>query len=291
MFANGADAKEFITNFEDYKYQFNLMAIAARISGATVVAFNIEETHPHTLLYGTPERCRRFMDVYDDRTRKHIAYTRKSLGAVNLNFTIYKIDSEEYLRSTGCYVITQATKDGKAVMPYDYFWGTGSMYFRDTHHIPIWHIDNDGNILTPSRFGSYNYRQKKQIFRDVSLIPDEWMICQGLILPSNYVDVERFEKIYRTHNCFRVFSSGSRKEMEKVSEMMSYARGVVLDDLEASSICKELCLGLFGVKTARHLSVPKRVALARELQGRYRMSLRQIATLSRLPAAELEKYL
>jgi len=57
LFANGADASNFIASEQDFVYQFNLVGISAHNTKAKVVAFSIEETHPHFLLYGTSRKC------------------------------------------------------------------------------------------------------------------------------------------------------------------------------------------------------------------------------------------
>ncbi|MBQ9548444.1 MAG: hypothetical protein IJV01_04715 [Bacteroidales bacterium] len=71
---------------------------------------------------------------------------------------------------------------------------------------------------------------------------------------------------------------------------MADVRGVLLEDLEARKISEDICLDLFGVRTARHLDTGQRLLLARDLRVRHRMSYRQIATLSRLPESEVRKY-
>lgn len=40
-------------------------------------------------------------------------------------------------------------------------------------------------------------------------LPPDYLVCNGVVLPTNYVDVRRFENIYKTHNCFRTFMASS----------------------------------------------------------------------------------
>lgn len=57
MYANGDDAKEFVISEDDYRFQFNLVGVCAYNSGAEVLAFSIEDSHPHIFLFGTIDIC------------------------------------------------------------------------------------------------------------------------------------------------------------------------------------------------------------------------------------------
>ncbi|MBQ7640361.1 MAG: hypothetical protein IJS91_05160 [Bacteroidales bacterium] len=63
--AKGADAQNFILCEADFKAVFNIIAVCAAVSGAIVVSFSIEDTHPHILLYGTLEQCARFKVLFE----------------------------------------------------------------------------------------------------------------------------------------------------------------------------------------------------------------------------------
>lgn len=292
LFANGSDARNFIVCRSDFIYQFNLVGISALGSGATVLAFSLEDTHLHALLHGTHDECTRFKKEYEVTTLRHICGTRGSKDNVELNCTLDLINDENYLMNAASYIIVQPTKDGKKVMPYDYFWGTGSMYFRPPSHIPIWQVREDGKIIEAKRFGDYSVRQQREITHSKNVtVPDDWLISDGLILPSNYIDVQMYEDIFRTPNCFRVFSAAGKKTMDVVLNEMSRVRGVVLEDIEARGLCKEVCLHLFKKESSRHLTVDQRITLGRELSRKYHLCLRQIATLCRMKEEEIAKYL
>ncbi|MDO5443785.1 MAG: hypothetical protein Q4G10_08950 [Bacteroidia bacterium] len=292
LFSDGADAKNLITSEEDYKYEFNLFGACKLLSGVDVAAFSIEDSHVHGLLYGTHEECYAFKHYYEDSTIRHIIATRGNKDNVVFELTLDLIDNPDYLLKAAAYVIVQPTKDGKKVMQYDYLWGTGSMYFRSSNHIPIWQVGNDGRIIETKEFRSLPYRDKKRIVGShENLIPDSWTVCNGLLLPANYVDVGLYEDIFRTYNRFRVFSCANKKVQDEVIDRMAQARGIMLEDLEARSLCREICKSMFHKETARHLSTDQRLILGRALWRRYHMSLRQLSLLCRLPQDEIAKYL
>jgi len=292
MFANGDDAQNLIVSNRDFIVIFNLIAIcSANNPDVRVVSFSIEETHPHLLLYGRRSACERFKKMFESSVLHHIAATRGTLDNVVLECEILEVEDDEYLLNVGVYTIFQATKDGKAVMPYDYLWGSGALYFRDKRSALPWLFDEDGNKLEPVRIGSLTMAERKRIECSRMAVPDDWLVCNGLILPTNYVDVELFESIYTTHNRYRVFMGNSSKKNQVVLERMARTRGIRLDDLEVRRLAENECTLLFGKKTARWLTTEERLRLARQLRSKYGIMFRQLATVCRLPESELSKYL
>ena len=290
--ANGADARNFIVCRTDYYAAFNLIAVCAANTDVTVVSFSIEDSHPHFLLWGTRDNCTRFKVLYETLYIHHASATRKGGTDMLFRCELYPIgDDEEYLLNVAVYTIIQATKDGKAVMPYDYPWCTGCLVFRKGFNVPVWLFDADGNICQPVPFGSLGARERRSILHTQQwTIPDNWLVCNGLILPSNYVDVARFESIYGTHNRFRVFLSSPRKREEALLTRMAEQRGVNLEDLEARRVCGDTCKQLFGTRDPRRLDGLQRIRLAQQLRNQYKITYRQLASLVRLSETEVRTY-
>lgn len=290
FFANGDDAKNFIISKEDFVYEFNLIGICSFVSGVTVLAFNIEDSHPHALLYGTLEQALNFKNRFETSSLKHISVTRGSHDNVRLDCELIAIKDEEHLMKVAAYVIIQPTKDGKPVMYYDYRWGTGSMYFRPMSHGAIWERDDGGRPVKLARYADLTVKERKAV-SSRTILPDDWIIAGGIILPSNYVDVKGYESIFKTHNCFRSFTGASRKQLTDVMEHMASSRGVLMEDLEAREKCKQLSKVLFKTYDIKTLDLQKRLRLATELRMSYSLSYRQLATVVRLPENEVRKYL
>lgn len=292
IFANGDDARNFITSEEDFTAAFNRFAVCAfMFKSVKVQAFSIEESHPHCLVKGPYEECLAFKREYESMTRHYIVSSRGSLDDVIFELEILEIEDPEYLRNAAAYVIVQATKDGKQVMPYDYRWGTASMYFRPKGLPEIWLYDSTWEIANVCKVGSLTYREKHLLSHSREVVSDDWLVCNGLILPSNYVDVEGFEKIFGSFNRFRTFLSAGRKQLQPVVDNMIMARGVNLSDLEARKKAGEISLEKFGKRDSRWLQPTQRLELARILRQDYRLSFRQISTLCRLPEMEIRKYI
>ncbi|MBP5571617.1 MAG: hypothetical protein J6X39_02985 [Bacteroidales bacterium] len=290
--ADGALTRNFIISLADYFAAFNLVGVCAANTNVVVVSFSIEDSHPHFLLWGTLEDCMAFKEMYERQYRHYAAASRKGKDEIALNCEIYPIGNDEnYLKNVAAYTVIQPTKDGKPVMFYDYRWGTGSMYFRNEYCVPVWCFDEKGEIQQPVKFGTLGATARRELLHSRTLtIPDDWLVCNGFILPSNYVDVRLFESIYKTHNRYRVFTSSTRQREEEMLQKMADHRGVAIEDLDARKLCGDLCKEMFGTRDPRRLDTTKRITLAQQLRRTYRMSFRQLAILVRINEKELRVY-
>jgi hypothetical protein len=290
--AKGADARNFIICDADYYAAFNLIGVCAANCRVVVVSFSLEDTHPHILLWGTYEQCTEFMLLFENMYRHYAAATRVGNTELFLHCEFYPIgDDEDYLRNVAVYTVIQPTKDGKPVMYYDYRWGTGSMYFRNRFYTPVWLFDEDGVIHQPERFGDQDSLAKRSLLHSRKLtIPDDWRVCNGFILPDNYIDIPRFESIYHTHNRYRVWTSSPKKREEEMNLRMAEYRGVTFEDLEARQLCGDICKQLYGTRDPRRLSGTQRIAVAQQLRNQYRLTFRQLSTLVRLPETEIRAH-
>ena len=289
--ANGAVTKSFIICLSDYFAAFNLIAVCAANTGVIVISFSIEDTHPHILIYGTLEACAKFKAMYETLYRHYVAASRKTGERFIFQCELYPIDDPAYLRNVATYTVIQPTKDGKPIMHYDYVWGSGPLYFRNGHYTPPWYFDSNGIIQKPVTFGSLTVREKRKILHTrLYSVPDEWMVCNGYILPGNYIDITAFEGIYKTHNCYRVFLASPRKKEEEMLARMAEIRGIALEDSEARRICGDSCKTMFGTRDPRRLDSRRRIALAQQLRKEYHMTFRQLATVVRLPESEIRIY-
>lgn len=288
--SDGALTPQFITSDEDYLTAFNLVGVCAANADVVVLSFSIEDTHLHSLMYGTHTACARFKLLFEQSWIHHVGRGRGNRKGAEIDLDILPVDDSNYLMSVGTYTIVQPTKDGKQVMPYDYRWGTGSMYFRPKDHRSIWSIDANGDRIQPVMAGDLSSHDKTIILHTRLRIPDHWSICNGVLLPDNYVDVTRFEQIYRTANCYRVFLASNSNRDQAVQQRIAAFRGVNLDDAEARTHCQNIMKELYGFIDVRRLDAHQRVIVAQQLRKKIRLSARQIAALVRLPYSEVCKY-
>ena len=288
--SDGELTPDFITCDEDFRVAFNLVGVCAANADVVVLAYSIEDTHLHSLLYGTKAACVEFKTMYEESWAHHVGCIRGTRKGADIELELLLVDSEDYLLNVGAYTIYQATKDGKPVMPYDYRWGTGSMYFRSKAHKSIWLTDESGCRGRMVRVGDLSERVRRRLLCSKAPVPDSWQMCNGILLPENIVDVSRFEDIYKTPNRFRVFQGNSRNRDQLVRQKIALARGVTIEDTEARLKCQALVQQCYGFKDVRRLDAFQRIYIAQQLRKAYHLSCRQIAALVRIPYKEVCKY-
>lgn len=291
LFANGDDAKNFIISNDEFKAAMNRVAVCAHLCNVNVVVATIEDSHPHFLLKGQQEDIYKFAETYTNLTIRYIARHRGSSDGVIFDLEMCPINDVAYLRNAAAYIIVQPTKDGKPILPYDYLYGTGALYFRQRGSILPWDHDFNGHLYERKELGCFPVKEQWRICNTKIPMPPEWIVVNGYIHPACYVDVECLESIYRTHNCYRAFTASSKAQDEIVRTTMASIREINLDDIEARRICSEMCQRIYNRLSTKTLSVTERLNLAQELRRGYRLSLRQLATLVKLPEMELRKYI
>ncbi|MDO5321403.1 MAG: hypothetical protein Q4F39_03355 [Bacteroidia bacterium] len=183
------------------------------------------------------------------------------------------------------YCVIQPTKDGKKVMPYDYLWGTGSMYFRSNGIPSIWRTTKQGEIKPLYQVKDFNKWKRGKLFRTTLDIPEDWYVCNGIILPENYVAVKKAEEILGSPNAYRALMA--RKIDDKVVNRMAKARGISLENKEMRIACMELCEEIFHEKSVKNLNSEQRIIIARRLRQKYVSTYKQIATTVHLPLIEI----
>ena len=291
LFSNGDDAHDFILCDGDYMAALARIGICSVTCGCEVVAFDIESTHIHILLYGTLEECNAFKAKFKKLSMMYISQRADTNDAV-LNVQMYEIGDAEYLKNVAAYVAVQCTKNGRGVMFYDYLWSSGPLYFRSTKADIVWCIDKNGRFQQPKALGELSYRERRQVLHSTdSAVPDSWLTCNGILLPSNFVSVGRFERLFRTHNAFRCFCASGRDKDKAIQDSMASVSGVSMEEEEARNLAVSFSMRLFGTPEIRSLDTGQRLSLARALRKEYHIGLGQIARRVHLPEKEIRKYL
>ena len=291
FYSEGRVAVELFLSKSDFVAALNRLAVcAARFPGVAVVAFTFEDTHVHFLLYCLEEDGKAFCDLFKRLTMIYLSHTRGGKpSGLQILFDVEEIDDESYLKKVGVYVIVQPTKDGKGIMPYDYPWSSAPLYFRGEKAVPLWFVDKHGVVQDTIRIGDMTYREKRKKIKTAVGLPDEWLVCNDIVLPSNYVDVSRFENIYKTHNAFRAFLS--RSSDSEVIQQAASVRGVSLPDHEMRGACRKICKEVFSVGDVRRLDSARRLEVARHLRRRYLVSKKQLSRIVHVPLDEIERLL
>ncbi len=290
FYSDGKLSAELFLSKSDFVAALNRLAVcASHFPGVIVVAFTFEDTHVHLLLYCLEDEGKAFCDMFKRLTMIYLSHTRGGKPAdLSIHFESEALKDETYLKRVGAYVVIQPTKDGKGIMPYDYPWSSAPLYFRGDKVIPVWYVDRNGNVRRAKRLGELSYREKRKCLRTAARLPEDWLICNDIVLPSNYVDIVRFESIYGTHNSFRSFQSRSVDNDTVMSSALS--KGVSLPDREMRSACQGICRELYGRDTVRSLNSAQRLEIARRLRFKYLISHKQLSRIVHVPVEEIDRF-
>lgn len=283
---------------EDFKAAMNRLALLAARSRVVVLAFCIMDNHVHFVLYGTREDCEAFTKEFLNLTahynsRKHA----NRQGASSIPVSSQAIEDEEYLINAICYDLRNPPVNGLKYTFFDYPWSSGPLYFRSSSvwSAPIWKSCIEG--LPPAATDCFNVRkaadigarERRRLLGSNQDIPGEWVLFDGIILPSCYIPVGVVEALFRSHRAFNYFIGRSReKDMEN---MMGTWSSLGLQDTEMRQHRDEETAKLFGTRKIRSLSIGQRVEVAKILRRKYMTSVKQIARVTCIPPDVAERAL
>jgi len=290
IYSNGADSTDLFVCESDMDAAMNRIAVSAVISGISVMGFCIQDTHIHLLVKGIMDKVCHFAKEYQRRTRDYISrFTDNVINDFRLD--VLPVTDLDYAKQVGAYVICQATKDGKNVLPQDYRWSSASLYFRQVRNDLLWINDVSGLPGKIYSMGELSKNYQRKTFHVSNRLPDNLCVCNGIILPSSFVHYNEFEQLYKTHNAFRVFCGSSSAKDREIMQKMSEFSGISLDEREARQIASKVCLEEFKICDIRKLDTEQRMSVARILRLRYKIGLSQIARPVFLPEKEIRKYI
>jgi len=284
MFSDGVLTPDLFVTESDYVAALNLLAVLSNEYDVSILGYGFEDTHVHILAKGIFENCDRMRAEYQRMIRRILQYSSC------FSLEMEPVLDESYLKNVGAYVICQSTKDGKRIMQYDNKWSSASLYFRSGMNDLLWRMTADGEMKAVLHMSQIKVCQRRQMFHTRRHLPLSWDVCDGLILPSSFVNVQGFESIYCTHNAFRTFCGGSRKSDILILDSMAEHYGVNMEEDEARYACKRTCLDMFGFSDIRRLTIPQRIQLARDLRKVFHMSYPQLARRVHLPEMEIRRY-
>ena len=283
---------------EDFKSAMNRLALLVLRSRVVVLAFCIMDNHVHFVLYGMREDCEAFAKEFLNLTahynsRKH--YNRR--GASSIPLTAQSIEDEDYLLNAICYDLRNPPVNGLRYTYFDYPWSSGPLYFRSasTWSSPLWKSGMEewpkevrGHFKVTNA-GELGVKERKRLLGSSQEIPDDWLLFDGMVLPSSYIPVGLVEALFRSHRAFNYFVGRSKeKDME---EMMGTWSSLGLQDTEMRQHRDEEMAYLFGTDKIRSLSIGQRIEIGRILRRKYMTSVKQIARVVCIPQDVAERAL
>lgn len=266
---------------DDFKVAMNYVAIeAARHPEVVVMAFELMSNHVHFVLKGREEDVVAFVNAF--KHRYSVYYQRKYgirefLRGNGLDIKLIPYDDEAVEKAIA-YVDMNCVAAGICTHPSQYPWGTGGEYFNQVAH-------------TGKRLDVLSARKRKRLLHsdDDSILPGNWHICDsGYIPPSEYIDVQGVEKLFRTPqrlNYFHRNSSKAKKRLEADENLPAFRDQTILAALP------DLCRSLFQKDSFSKLTADEKSEFARQIRFRFSADATQVARVCGISYAEAARLL
>ena len=280
----------------DFKAAMNRLARLALRSRVLILAFCLMDNHVHFVLYGELQDCEAFTREFLNLTAHYNSRKRGiGKGTASIPVSHQRIDDEEYLLNCICYDLRNPPVNGLKYTFYDYPWSSGPLYFRSagTWTAPLWtciHKDCPAPVASffkVCRAGELGPKALKKLLGSEQPVPEDWMICDGMVLPSSYIPVGTVEALFKSHRAFNFFI-GRNKEKE-MEDIMGVWTSLNLQDTEMRRHRDEEITALYGSTSIRDLNMPQRIEVGRILRKKYMTSVKQIARTVCIPLEEAEK--
>jgi len=276
--SDGNSASVLFENAADFKAAMNRVAICAAGLPIVILAFVLMGNHFHFVVRcNSVEVCKRFIREFKRLTGR---YNNKmngespSLGSVEVKYI--PVTDIDYLKTLICYVLKNPTK-ARLDMFYNYPWGSGDAYFKSK---------SEYKLFAYKRVSEFSKEDCRTMFITRQAIPEHWIVCNGVILPRNYVSVKEVEDLYKTPLSFMYFLSQNNDTA--IEQDMGEWSSLQMNDAELREARDELILKTFGKRHIRDLSAQERIRMAKMLKYQYRCSKKQLARIVLLPFSTID---
>ena len=275
--SDGNFASAIFLDDEDFKAGMNRIAVCKLKTGVVVVADVLMDNHFHFEIQSEDyDQVVKFAKEYKRLTAMYNA-AKYGPGCVagSMQIKIIPVTTPDYAKTLLCYILKNPTK-ARIAKFYEYKWSTASCcFFRNAPK----------KAAVPA--GSIPRRKMRTLIHSHAIIPDDWLIAEGVILPSNYIPVKLIEDMFGGPRGFMYFLS--QYGDDQIDNDLGEWNDVSLPDAELRVLSKELSVKMFGTSKMRSLSAPHRVRLAKDLRRRYLCSRKQLARIVNLPVQEIER--
>ena len=273
-------------NGRDYADGMNRIYVILRKYDIVILAFVLMDNHVHFILYGSFDECNRFVHEYIRRTSMSISFNHSETHKLrNVPIHHQEIGDDRYLKSAICYTVKNPTVAGLPFAPADYPWSSGPLYFRPPGlwSSPAWSsAGNEGKVKIDREL-------RRKELKTNELVKGEIRMEDGLIFPGEYVAVSTVERLFRTCKGYNYFLWSSKaSDIEERGGAVSY---LSVPDHEMRQYRQEVCMEMFGTRSARELDMPRRIRLAKALKSRYNSSSKQIARICGIKYEEVKAIL
>ena len=247
---------------EDFKVGMNQVAVLAATISVQVLAFILMSNHVHFVLGGTKEDAVDFITSFKRRFSRYYGkkYSVKEfLRENNVDFRELHIGDESLERAIA-YVQMNSVAANICLSPSGYPWGTGGLFFNE-------------NKTKGKAIGELSKRECIKLLRSRALLPSGYIVSEGIVLPSSYVDVQMVESLFKSAKRMNYFLQSSSKA-KLVKEAPSFKDQLIV------SAMQDLTVSLFRKKTFGDLTNLQKSEILKQLRYRFSSEPNQLSRIS-----------
>lgn len=263
---------------DDFRKGMNGVAVLVAAMHISILAFILMSNHVHFVL-----ACSR-NEAEDFISRFKCAYSRylqKKYGVKEFlrgnEVCISEVETyQESLERVIAYVQMNCVVSNICQSPILYPWGTGRSFF-------------DATSQNGTRIGDISNNKRFVMLRSKTIIPGDWLIKDGYIVPESYVRVRYVESLFKTPKRYLFFLNNSAKA-KKRSEMGENS-GPSFKDQSILAALPDLCKSLFQKSSVKELDEAQKGEFLRQIRYRFSANVHQIARVTGLSYAESARLL
>lgn len=275
--SEGLEKRMIFRNRKEFIMGINYVALCHLKCNVRILCFCLMGNHFHFILSGSYQECWKFGNEYKRMCGMMMKRTQESdAGMKDVELQVKEITNMSYLEYAIAYVLRNPVVAGFRIMPHQYEWGSGDMYFRSSY------------IASGRRADSFSIKELSRLLNSNIKIPGHYIIDEsGIISPLNYIDYKAVEDIFKHPS--RLLGLLSAKKETEFEIFMGVADNYTPDIEELKDSVRELIRVEFGVKAVSQLSMEQRVLLCGLMRRNFRASRKQIALITRLNMETINK--
>lgn len=275
--SEGLEKRMIFRNRREFIMGINYVALCHLKCNVRILCFCLMGNHFHFILSGSYQECWKFGNEYKRMCGMMMKRTQESdAGMKDVELQVKEITNMSYLEYAIAYVLRNPVVAGFRIMPHQYEWSSGDMYFRSSY------------IASGRRADSFSIKELSRLLNSNIKIPGHYIIDEsGIISPLNYIDYKAVEDIFKHPS--RLLGLLSAKKETEFEIFMGVADNYTPDIEELKDSVRELIRVEFGVKAVSQLSMEQRVLLCGLMRRNFRASRKQIALITRLNMETINK--
>lgn len=250
---------------EDFRIGMNYVAITARDTDVSILAFILMSNHVHFVL--SCSRQNEAMDFINEFKRRysfsffHRHGKRKMLHDNNVDIKYIEKDGEALERAIA-YVQMNSVAARICAFPNEYRWGTGPCFFRQ-------------NPIKTKSLKELSARKRYSLLHTKAVLSDNWQITEeGYILPDSYVPVVFVEKLFRSTSRMLYFLRNSSKAKIVLESENTHLPS--FKDQTLVVVIQDLCQSVYRKSSLDELNDRELVDLLHQLRRRTGSDLKQL---------------